>query len=158
MPEHKGQSCFSISLSARQAASWRRCLSRLAGFHTSDTLLVWPTLATGRSLTDNGTSRIYPLANIAKNGNSRKFPLTILTHSTVSYVYIYIFSVRMVKHMAIPSASGMWENQVQNPALKSIFLPHLLNKRSVDDQLIGQWLFLSENLCVAILIRVSKYW
>ena len=34
MPEHKGQSCFN-SLPARQAASWRRCVTKLAGFHTS---------------------------------------------------------------------------------------------------------------------------
>ena len=84
MTEHKGQSCFSISLPARQAASWLRCLSKFAGFHThSDTLLVWPTLARGQSLPDNGTSRIY---NLAKIGNSRKFTLANVTDSTVSLI------------------------------------------------------------------------
>ena len=87
----RAQSCFSISLPARQAASWRRCLSKFASFHThSATLLVWPTLAMGQSLPDNGTSRIYPLANIAKNGNSRKFTLANLTDSTVCALFPYI--------------------------------------------------------------------
>ena len=34
MAEHKGQSCFN-SLPARQTASWRRCVTKLAGYHTS---------------------------------------------------------------------------------------------------------------------------
>ena len=37
----------------------------------------------GQSLPDNGTSRIYPLVNIAKIGNSQKFILAKLTDSTV---------------------------------------------------------------------------
>ena len=91
MPEHKGQNSFSNSLPARQAASWRRCLSKLAGFHTSPSFTPltpcwcgphWPrvSLLLTTALCEqrhfaNLSPREFPFLAI--------FPLTNLTDSTV---------------------------------------------------------------------------